>query len=178
DEQDAIIIGESLKHPFVVKGQIGMSAMSYGSLGDRAITALSKGLGIAQGTWMNTGEGGISDYHLKGGCDIIMQLGPGLFGVREFEGNCSWDAVKEKSEISAVKAFEFKLAQGAKIRGGHIDGEKVTEEIARIRMVEPFKSVDSPNRFREFDDYPSMFKFIDKVRELTGKPVGIKIVIG
>src|SRR5699024_1244670 len=93
DDEDAIVIGESLKHPFVVKGQIGMSAMSYGSLGDRAITALSKGLGIAQGTWMNTGEGGISDYHLKGGVDIIMQVGPGLFGVRDFEGNFSWDAV-------------------------------------------------------------------------------------
>ena len=60
--------------------------MSYGSLGDRAITALSEGLGIAKGTWMNTGEGGISEYHLKGGVDIIMQIGPGLFGVRDKEG--------------------------------------------------------------------------------------------
>ncbi|UOQ92061.1 FMN-binding glutamate synthase family protein [Halobacillus shinanisalinarum] len=178
DEEDAIVIGEKAKNPFFVRGQIGMSAMSYGSLGDRAITTLSEGLGIAKGTWMNTGEGGLSDYHLKGGVDIIMQIGPGLFGVRDKEGNFSWDALKEKSEIPEVKAFEVKLGQGAKTRGGHIDAEKVTEEIARIRMVEPFKSIDSPNRFREFSDFPSLFDFIDQVREHSGKPVGMKVVIG
>ena len=178
DDRDAIVIGKNTRNPFIVKGQIGMSAMSYGSLGERAITTLSKGLGMAKGTWMNTGEGGLSEYHLKGGVDIIMQIGPGLFGVRDYEGNFSWDALKEKSEIPQIKAFELKLAQGAKIRGGHIDAEKVTEEIAKIRMVEPFKSIDSPNRFREFQDFPSMFEFIEQIREHTGKPVGIKIVIG
>src|SRR5699024_2892687 len=61
---------------------------------------------------------------------------------------------------------------------GHIDGEKVTEEIARIRMVEPFKPIDSPNRFYEFDNITSMLEFINRAREQTGKPVGIKIVIG
>ncbi|CDQ20882.1 glutamate synthase (ferredoxin) [Halobacillus karajensis] len=178
DENDAKVIGERARNPFVVRGQIGMSAMSYGSLGDHAITAISKGLGIAKGTWMNTGEGGLSDYHLKGGVDIIMQIGPGLFGVRDKEGNFSWEALKEKSEIPEVKAFEIKLAQGAKTRGGHIDAEKVTEEIARIRKVEPFKSIDSPNRFKEFSDFPSLFEFMDKIREHSGLPVGMKVVIG
>jgi len=178
DDSDAIVIGKNTKHPFIVKGQIGMSAMSYGSLGERAITALSEGLAMAKGTWMNTGEGGLSDYHLKGGVDIIMQIGPGLFGVRDQEGNFSWDALKEKNEIPQIKAFELKLAQGAKTRGGHIDAEKVTEEIARIRMVEPYKSIDSPNRFKEFQDLPSLFEFIGKIRDFTGKPVGMKVVIG
>ncbi|MGY0692082.1 FMN-binding glutamate synthase family protein [Virgibacillus sp. FSP13] len=177
-DEDAVVIGENTKHPFVAKGLIGMSAMSYGSLGDKAITALSEGLGIAKGTWMNTGEGGLSDYHLKGGVDIIMQIGPGLFGVREKDGTFDWDELLEKSKIPQVKAFELKLAQGAKTRGGHIDGEKVTEEIARIRRVEPFKSIDSPNRFTEYSDIPSLFGFIEKIREHTGKPVGMKIVIG
>ncbi|MEG9295671.1 FMN-binding glutamate synthase family protein [Mangrovibacillus sp. Mu-81] len=178
EDDDAIVIGKKSRSPFIVKGQIGMSAMSYGSLGEHAITALSEGLGIAKGTWMNTGEGGLSDYHLKGGVDIIMQIGPGLFGVRDRKGNFSWEALKEKSQIPQVKAFEIKLAQGAKTRGGHIDGEKVTEEIAKIRMVEPFKSIDSPNRFREFSDFPSLFDFIERIREQTGKPVGMKVVIG
>lgn len=178
EEDDTIVIGEKVKHPFKARGQIGMSAMSYGSLGDHAITALSEGLGIAKGTWMNTGEGGLSDYHLKGGVDIIMQIGPGLFGVRDKEGNFNWDALLEKSQIPEVKAFEVKLGQGAKTRGGHIDGEKVNEEIARIRMVEPFKSIDSPNRFPEFSDIPSLFDFIERIREHTGKPVGMKVVIG
>lgn len=177
-DDDAIVIGKNLKHPFIVKGQIGMSAMSYGSLGKNAITALSEGLGIAKGSWMNTGEGGLSDYHLKGGVDIIMQIGPGLFGVRDREGNFSWDALMEKNNLPQIKAFELKLAQGAKTRGGHIDGEKVNEEIAKIRMVEPWKSVDSPNRFKEFSDLPDLFDFMEQIRERTGKPVGMKIVIG
>ncbi|GGB37657.1 FMN-binding glutamate synthase family protein [Virgibacillus dakarensis] len=178
EEDDAIVIGENTRQPFIAKGQIGMSAMSYGALGKKAITALSEGLGIAKGTWMNTGEGGLSEHHLKGGVDIIMQIGPGLFGVRDKDGSFDWDELLEKSKIPQIKAFELKLAQGAKTRGGHIDGEKVTEEIARIRKVEPFKSVDSPNRFTEYSDIPSLFHFIERIREHTGKPVGMKIVIG
>lgn len=177
-DDEAVVIGPALEHPFVVKGQIGMSAMSYGSLGDRAITALSEGLALAKGAWMNTGEGGLSPYHLKGGVDIIMQIGPGLFGIRDKQGGVDWEELKRKSEIPEIKAFEIKLAQGAKTRGGHIDAEKVTPEIAAIRKVEPYQSIDSPNRFREFADVPSICEFIEKIRAHTGKPVGMKIVIG
>lgn len=177
-DDDTVVIGPHLEYPFVLKGLIGMSAMSYGALGKNAITALSKGLAIAKGTWMNTGEGGLSPYHLEGGVDIIMQIGPGLFGIRDKDGEVDWDELKRKSEFPQVKAFEIKLAQGAKVRGGHIDAEKVNPEVAEIRKVEPYKAVDSPNRFKQFHDVPTMFDFIDKIRETTGKPVGIKIVIG
>jgi glutamate synthase (ferredoxin) len=176
--EDAVVIGPGLKHPFVLKGLIGMSAMSYGALGKNAITALSKGLAMAKGTWMNTGEGGLSPYHLEGGVDIIMQIGPGLFGIRDRNGDIDWEELKKKSEIPQVKAFEIKLGQGAKVRGGHIDGEKVNPEVAAIRKVEPYQSIDSPNRFHQFHDIPTMVDFIEKIRVTTGKPVGIKIVVG
>ncbi|MFJ5624826.1 FMN-binding glutamate synthase family protein [Peribacillus loiseleuriae] len=177
-DHDAVVIGPNTKHPFRLKGLIGMSAMSYGSLGYNAITALSEGLALAKGTWMNTGEGGLSSYHLKGGVDIIMQIGPAMFGVRDKFGEMDWDELKLKSEIPQVKAFEIKLAQGAKTRGGHIDAEKVTPEIAEIRKVEPFKSIDSPNRFHQFSDIPTMCEFIERIRNHTGKPVGMKMVVG
>ncbi len=177
-DRDAIVVGPDCRYPFVLKDQIGMSAMSYGALGDHAITALSQGLGMAGGTWMNTGEGGLSPHHLKGGVDIIMQIGPGLFGVRTKDGEFSWEELKKKSEIPQVRAFEIKLAQGAKARGGHLEGSKVTEDIARIRGVEPYKTIDSPNRFNLFSDADGLIAFIEKIREATGKPVGVKIVIG
>ena len=120
-DDHSVVIGPNTKHPFTLKGLIGMSAMSFGSLGDHAITALSEGLGLAKGTWMNTGEGGLSPYHLKGGVDIIMQIGPAMFGVRDKNGEMDWDELKRKSEIPQIKAFEIKLAEGAKTRGGHID---------------------------------------------------------
>ncbi|WP_130859558.1 FMN-binding glutamate synthase family protein [Gracilibacillus phocaeensis] len=177
-DEHAIVLGPQCRHPFTVKGLVGMSAMSYGALGDHAIAALSKGIGMAGGSWMNTGEGGLSDHHLQGNTDIIAQIGPGLFGVRTKSGEFSWDLLKEKSEIPQVKAFELKLAQGAKTRGGHVAAEKVTEEIAAIRNVEPYQEIDSPNRFHEFHDVPSLFDFIDKIRNHTGLPVGMKVVIG
>ena len=177
-DEDAIIIGPNLKHPFIVKGHIGMSAMSYGSLGKNAITALSKGLAIAKGSWMNTGEGGLSPYHLEGDVDIMMQIGPAMFGIRDEKGELDIEELKRKSKIPQIKAFELKLGQGAKTRGGHIDAEKVTPEIAEIRRVVPYQSIDSPNRFYQFDTLEKMGEFIELIRETTGKPVGIKIVVG
>ncbi|WP_249596201.1 FMN-binding glutamate synthase family protein [Peribacillus frigoritolerans] len=178
-DEDAVIIGgETCRNPFKLKGLVGQSAMSYGALGENAITALSRGLGLAGGTWMNTGEGGLSKYHLSGNPDIMMQIGPGLFGVRTPGGEFSWEVFKKKSEIEQVKAFEIKLAQGAKIRGGHIEGQKVTEEIAQIRMVEPGQTINSPNRFYEFKNFNELFEFVERMRDVGGKPVGIKIVVG
>ncbi len=178
-DEDAVILGEhTCRQPFKLKGLIGQSGMSFGALGENAITALSKGLGLAGGTWMNTGEGGLSQYHLAGKPDIILQIGPDLFGVRKKNGEFSWEEFKKKSEMEEIKAFELKLAQGAKTRGGHVEGEKVTEEIAKIRLVEPGKTINSPNRFKEFDNVSSLFHFVEEMRNVSGKPIGIKIVVG
>lgn len=178
NDEDALVLGEGCRYPFTVKGQIGMSGMSYGALGDHAISALSYGLGKAGGTWMNTGEGGISPYHLKGDADLMMQIGPGLFGVRDENGDFSWDELKKKSDLPQVRAFEVKLGQGAKIRGGHVEAQKVTPEIAKIRGVEPYETIDSPNRFRQFDDPSTLLDFVEEIRNVSGKPVGIKLVVG
>ncbi len=177
-DHDAIVMGkDTCRDPFIIKSPVAMSGMSYGALGDHAITALSYGLKDA-GSYMNTGEGGVSPHHLKGGADIIVQIGPAKFGFRNPDGTFSYEELRKKTSIPQIKAFELKLGQGAKIRGGHIEGAKVTPEIASIRGVEPYKTIDSPNRFEEFDDMDSMMDFIEKVRDVSGKPVGIKLVIG
>ncbi len=178
-DEDAVIIGEhTCEKPFVAKGLVGQSGMSYGSLGKNAITALSKGLNLAGGSWMNTGEGGLSPHHLTGGVDIMMQIGPGKFGVRTHDGEFSLEEFKKKAAIEQIKAFEVKLAQGAKTRGGHIEAEKVTEEIAEIRNVKPFTGIDSPNRFKEFNTTEGLLDFVTMLRREGGKPVGVKIVAG
>jgi glutamate synthase (ferredoxin) len=155
-----------------------MSAMSFGALGENAISSISYGLGKATGSWVHTGEGGLAPYHTIGGGDVIMQIGSGIFGVRNKDGTFSWDKFQEKAENPQLRCFEIKLAQGAKIRGGHVEGSKINEEIASIRGVTPWKTVDSPNRHNQFNDLPSLFDFIDKLREKGGKPIGIKIVMG
>ncbi|MCG7338094.1 FMN-binding glutamate synthase family protein [Staphylococcus sp. ACRSN] len=175
-EEDQVIIGAQLEHPFKIKRLVGQSGMSYGALGSHAITALSKGLGKA-GTWMNTGEGGLSKYHLTGNVDIIFQIGPGLFGVRDKDGHFDITAFQELANKDAIKAFEIKLAQGAKTRGGHMQGNKVTEEIAAIRKVEPWKTINSPNRFTDIDSPTALLDWVSELQQYGQKPVGFKIVI-
>ena len=175
-DEDQIILGAQLKHPFKIKRLVGQSGMSYGALGNRAITALSKGLGQA-GTWMNTGEGGLSEHHLSGNVDIIFQIGPGLFGVRDKAGKFDQQAFIDLSHNQHIKAFEIKLAQGAKTRGGHMQGNKVTEEIASIRKVEPWVTINSPNRFEHIDSPDALLNWVHELQQTGQKPVGFKMVI-
>ncbi len=169
-DKEAIVIGEkTCRYPFVLKSPIGMSGMSYGALGENAIEALGLGLKDAY-SFMNTGEGGISPFHLKSGVDLIAQIGPAKFGFRNPDGTFSWEDLQKKAQIPQVKAFELKLGQGAKIRGGHLEGSKVTPLIAEIRGVEPWKTINSANRFDEFYDFDTMFDFIEKIRSVSGKP--------
>ncbi|MBI5974709.1 FMN-binding glutamate synthase family protein [Staphylococcus canis] len=176
-ESHYVKLGENIAHPYYAKRLVGQSGMSYGSLGVNAITALSKGLSRA-GTWMNTGEGGLSPHHLAGDVDIIFQIGPGLFGVRDIEGNFSEEMFMEKAKHPNVKAFEIKLGQGAKTRGGHIEGHKVTEEVAKMRNVKPYQTIDSPNRFEFIENAEDLLRWVNDLREMSQKPVGFKIVVG
>ncbi|MFQ5417769.1 MAG: glutamate synthase-related protein [Myxococcota bacterium] len=171
-------LGAGLDQPWTVRGLIGMSAMSYGALGRNAIQAFSHGLAMAGGSWLNTGEGGISEHHLVGGGDVVFQIGPGLFGVRSEAGDWSWDAFRRQAGLDQVRGFELKFHQGAKIRGGHVEASKVTAEIAAIRGVAVGKPIDSPNRFPMFRSLDDGLDHVARMRELGGKPVGLKVVVG
>jgi glutamate synthase domain-containing protein 2 len=177
-DEFAPVLGAGLPRPWRLGGLVGMSAMSYGALGRRAIRTLSEGLGAATGTWMNTGEGGLSEHHLAGAGDVVFQIGPGLFGVRTPAGGWDWDAFREAADVPQVAAFELKLHQGAKIRGGHVEAAKVTEEIAAIRHVPVGRNIDSPNRFPMFRCVDDLFDHVARMREAGGKPVGVKVVVG
>ncbi len=174
----AITHGADLPHPWVMRGLVGMSAMSYGAMGRNAIEAYGYGLSDATGSWLNTGEGGLSDHHLVGGGDVVFQIGPGLFGVRGPDGSWDWDLFRERAAVPQVKGFELKFHQGAKIRGGHVEGAKVTPEIAAIRGVPVGKPIDSPNRFPGFRTLDDVLDHVARMRAEGGKPVGVKIVVG
>lgn len=234
-DEDAIVIGPERKHPFRVKGLIGISAMSYGALSKSAVKALAQGVAISGGSYMNTGEGSISRYHLsrvyevidpdqelmdrlsekivqyvsehpnssnfdleerfgkrimfhvdtlveqgvlkEKRADLIFQIGSGLFGARKNDEYCEETFLKNALRPE-VKAIELKLAQGAKVRGGKLPKEKITEEIAKIRGIGMDKDIESPNRFPLFHDMEGLFHWITHWQDITGKPVGIKVVAG
>lgn len=160
---------------------INISAMSFGSLSKNAIMALNQGAQMGNFAH-NTGEGGISPYHLQGG-DIIFQVGTGYFGAgKSVDGKRVFDdaVFKENAIRPEVKMIEIKFSQGAKPgHGGILPAIKNTPEIAKIRSVEPGTQVDSPPSHSAFSDFDGMISFIQKVRDLSeGKPVGIKFCVG
>ncbi|MCW3467992.1 FMN-binding glutamate synthase family protein [Chitinophaga nivalis] len=158
---------------------LNVSAMSYGSLSSNAVEALNGGAKIG-GFAHNTGEGGISDFHLKQGGDIIWQIGTGYFGCRDESGNFSDSLFAEKSALPQVKMIELKLSQGAKPgHGGILPAAKNTPEIAAIRHVTPHTTVFSPPYHKAFGSPREMMQFIARMRQLSkGKPIGFKLCIG
>jgi len=174
----AVTIGENCKIPYITASIFNISGMSYGAISRPAVSALSKGAGMA-GAWMNTGEGGLSPYHLEGGCDIVFQIGTAKYGVRDAEGNLNTEKLLEVAAHKQVRMFEIKLSQGAKPgKGGILPGGKVTAEIASIRGIEPGQDSISPNRHVNVNNIDELLDMIQHVREVTGKPVGFKAVIG
>jgi glutamate synthase domain-containing protein 2 len=155
-----------------------ISAMSYGALSKTAISSLNKGAQIG-GFAHNTGEGGISDFHLEGG-DLIWQIGTGYFGCRNDDGTFSDELFTVKSNYPQVKMIELKLSQGAKPgHGGLLPGEKNTPEIAKIRNIQPHVAVHSPAGHTAFTNSVELLQFLSKMRALSnGKPIGFKICIG
>ena len=174
----SIQIGPHCKTPYFAPSFFNISGMSYGALSKPAIRALSHGAAKA-GVWLNTGEGGISKYHLEGGCDLVYQIGTAKYGVRDLDGNLSDDKLREVAAHEHVRMFELKLAQGAKPgKGGILPGAKVNQEIADIRGIEVGKDSISPNRHAEVSNVNELLDMIAHIRAVTGKPVGFKTVMG
>ncbi len=173
-----LLIGEGARHPYFARSFFNISGMSYGAISKPAVQALSRGAAKA-GIWMNTGEGGLSPYHLEGGCDIVFQIGTAKYGVRDADGHLSDDRLRAIAAHETVRMFEIKLSQGAKPgKGGILPGAKVTPEIAEVRGLAVGQTSHSPNRHIEVDSWDDLLDMIAHVREVTGKPTGIKLCVG
>ncbi len=170
-------IGPYCAEPYTTERIVHVSAMSFGAISRPAVLALSNGARRA-GIWLNTGEGGLSPYHLEGGADLVFQIGTAKYGVRNEVGNLDDERLAAAAAHESVKMFEIKLSQGAKPgKGGILPGAKVTAEIARIRGIPEGEDSISPNRHPEIANASDLLDMIDRVRKVTGKPVGFKAAI-
>jgi glutamate synthase domain-containing protein 2 len=174
-----LILGDGFcDKPFTARSIVNVSGMSFGAISAPAVQALSRGAAHA-GCWMSTGEGGLSPHHLVGNCDVIMQIGTAKYGVRDSQGLLSEAKLRELAAIESVRAFEIKLSQGAKPgKGGVLPAAKVTAEIARIRGIPQGVDSISPNRHPEVSNVDQLLDRIALIRDVTGKPVGIKTALG
>jgi glutamate synthase domain-containing protein 2 len=172
-----LVIGEGFcDRPFVGRSIMNISGMSFGAISAPAVAALARGAARA-GCWLNTGEGGLSPHHLAGGCDLVFQLGTAKYGIRDLDGRFAPSRARALGQ--QVKAFEIKLSQGAKPgKGGILPGAKVTSEIAAIRGIAAGRDSISPNRHEDIAGIDELLDFAARLRELSGRPVGVKTAIG
>ncbi len=173
-----MLIGPYCEKPYTAPSFFNISGMSFGALSVPAIRALSHGAKMA-GCWLNTGEGALSKYHLEGGCDIVFQIGTAKYGIRNDDGSLNDEKLESVADNDEVKMFEIKLSQGAKPgKGGILPGAKVTKIIAETRGITEGEDSISPNRHPEINSIDELLDFIAHVRKITGKPTGIKAVVG
>lgn len=158
---------------------LNISAMSFGALSANAVLALNEGARRG-GFYHNTGEGGLSDYHLRPGGDLVWQIGTGYFGCRTEDGHFDPELFRQKAAHEQVRMIELKISQGAKPgHGGVLPAAKNSEEIARIRHIRPHTKVLSPPGHSAFSDAKGLLLFVDHLRALSGgKPTGFKLCIG
>ncbi|MBI4757159.1 MAG: FMN-binding glutamate synthase family protein [Betaproteobacteria bacterium] len=182
-EEDAVepaplTFGSHAGRPYTTRTIVNISGMSYGALSGPAVRALSRGAKLA-GCWLNTGEGGLAPQHLEGGCDIVFQIGTAKYGVRDLDGQLCDDKLREVAAHPQVRMFEIKLSQGAKPgKGGILPGVKVVDQIARIRGIRVGQDSISPNRHPDINNHHDLLDMIERVRRVTGRPVGFKAVMG
>ncbi len=182
-EEDAapateLTIGPDCAHPYRCASIFNISGMSFGALSRPAVRALSRGAAKA-GCWLNTGEGGVSAYHLEGGCDLVVQIGTAKYGVRDEQGRLSDEKLRQLAAYEQVRMFEIKLSQGAKPgKGGILPAAKVTEEIALIRGIPAGQASVSPNGHPDIRSVDDLLDMVARIRTVTGKPVGLKMVLG
>lgn len=182
-EKDALMpspvtLGPFCKTPYTTHSIFNISGMSYGAISKPAVLALSRGAASA-GCWLNTGEGGLSPYHLDGGCDLVFQIGTAKYGVRDLHGNLNDERLRELASKQQIKMFEIKLSQGAKPgKGGILPAEKVSAEVAKIRGIPEGQASISPNGHTDINSVTDLLDMVNHIRNITGKPVGFKAVLG
>ena len=160
------IIGRNSQQPLKLKIPIMIAAMSFGALSKEAKIALAKASTLV-GTATNTGEGGMLPEERENAKILIAQYSTGRFGVNE-------------EYLKSADAIEIKIGQGAKPgQGGLLPGDKVTEEIAKVRNVPIGKDVHSPPAHPDIFSIDDLKKKVKWLREITGgKPIIIKLGAG
>ena len=179
EAKNPIIFGEGYaEYLFSTYSFFNISAMSYGALSAPAIDALAHGAAQAN-IYLNTGEGALSPFHLAGDCDLVFQIGTAKYGVSDANGDLSNDRLRQVASNARVRMFEIKLSQGAKPgKGGILPKSKVTDVIAQTRGIPAGEDSISPNRHRDISCTADLLAMIHRVRTVTGKPTGIKFVLG
>ena len=160
------VIGKKAKKPMTIYHPIYVSHMSFGALSKEMKTALARGSAMTK-TAMCSGEGGILPSERQAAYKYIFEYVPNLYSVTE-------------ENLKNSDAIEIKIGQGTKPgMGGHLPGDKVTEEISRIRKKPMGQDIISPSKFPNIETRQDLKRMVDWLKEASdGRPIGVKIAAG
>ena len=160
------VIGKNAKKPMILDHPVYISHMSFGALSKEIKVALAKGSAMAK-TAMCSGEGGILPEEREASYKYIFEYIPNKYSVTD-------------ENLRRADAIEIKIGQGTKPgMGGHLPGEKVTEEIARLRGKKQGQDVQSPSKFPELNSKEDLREMVTMLRDRSdGRPICIKIAAG
>ena len=160
------VIGKHAQKPMVLDMPVYISHMSFGALSKETKIAMAKG-SAAAGTAMCSGEGGILPEEKAAAYKYIFEYVPNLYSVTD-------------ENLKTSDAIEIKIGQGTKPgMGGHLPGNKVTPEIAKVRDKTVGEDVISPSKFPDINSADDLRKLVSDLRTRSeGRPIGIKIAAG
>lgn len=166
DVTTTVVIGKHAKRPMILENPVYVSHMSFGALSKEVKIALSKGSAAAKAA-MCSGEGGVIPEEMESAYRYIFEYVPNKYS--------DTDETLKRSD-----AIEIKIGQGTKPgMGGHLPGEKVTEEIAAARNKPVGRDIISPSRFPGIDTKEDLRDLVSELRTRSdGRPIGIKIAAG
>lgn len=160
------VLGKHAKKPMILDSPVYISHMSFGALSREIKVALAKGSALAK-TAMCSGEGGILPEERENAYKYIFEYIPNKYSVTD-------------ENLRNADAIEIKIGQGTKPgMGGHLPGEKVTAEIAKLRGKKQGEDVQSPSKFPELNSKEDLRDMVTMLRSRSdGRPIGIKIAAG
>lgn len=161
--ETSVTIGKNSKKPLTISIPIMIAAMSFGgALSKSTKIALAKGATFA-GTATNTGEAGLMEEERQEAQLLIGQYNRG-----------GWLNTPEKYQ--KLDAIEIQLGQGAQGSSPQkTKAENIGEDYREVFELAPEEDAVIHSRLPNVNTKEDFIQLVNKLKEETGVPVGLKI---
>ena len=161
----ATVIGPTCKNPLALDIPVYVTGMSFGALSYEAKTALARGATMA-GTATCSGEGGMIPDERRYSQKWLYQCIQSRYGFNPHH-------------LRLADGVEFFIGQGCKVGlGGHLMGQKVSDQVAEMRSLPAGIDQRSPARHPDWLGPDDLALKIDEIREATNNEVPIQLKLG
>lgn len=159
------VLGPRAKHPLDLDIPVYITGMSFGALSYEAKIALARGATMA-GSATCSGEGGMIPDERRYSTKWFYQCIQSRYGFNPHH-------------LQVADACEFFIGQGCKVGlGGHLMGQKVTDQVAEMRSLPAGIDQRSPARHPDWLGPDDLALKIEEIREATDWNIPIQLKLG